>query len=85
VCGFEKDVTRLKDHTHAAMTEASFQLITSVENRFAGDGERRRIAVIRAMVDVIGKTATTSWTFFHLSARYKGSPPSHLSATGGAL
>jgi hypothetical protein len=30
---------------------------------------RRRVTVIRAVVDVIGKTATANWAFFHLSAQ----------------
>jgi hypothetical protein len=68
----------LKDDAHPAVTQPPFQLIAAVENRFTEDGLGRRVTVIRAVVDVIGETATTSWTFFHLLARSKGSPPSHL-------
>jgi hypothetical protein len=58
-------MTRLKDDTHTALTESSFQLITSVEDRFAQQRLSGGIAILRTMIYVIGEAAPTGWTFFH--------------------
>jgi hypothetical protein len=69
VRGLEKDVPGLKNDAHTAMPEPSFQLVAPVQDGLAHDRLRRRVTVVRAMVDVIGKAATANWAFFHLSAQ----------------
>jgi hypothetical protein len=61
----------LKNHSHAALTQSSLQLVARIEDGFADQRWRRGIAVLRTVVDFIGETAPTGWTFFHLLARYK--------------
>jgi hypothetical protein len=75
----------LKDDAHAAVSEPTLKLITSVENRLTGNGMGRRVAVIRAVVDVIWEAATTSWAFFHVSVRSKGGPSSCLTPVGETI
>src|SRR2546423_6666064 len=65
VRSFQKDVARLKDHAHSALSQTTFQLIAPIQHGFAHDGLRRGIAVVRTMVDGVRKTTPANRTFFH--------------------
>jgi hypothetical protein len=62
-------MARLKDDSHPALSEASLQLVTSIEYGLAKQRWRGGIAVLRTVVDFVWETAPTGWTFFHLLAR----------------
>jgi hypothetical protein len=58
-------MTSLKNDAHAALAQASFQLVPAVEHRFAGDRVNRALAIIRTMVYLVCETAPAGWTFSH--------------------
>jgi hypothetical protein len=58
-------VARLKNYSHAAVPEASFELITTVQHRLSYDRRRRSHAIVRAMVYLVRKTTPATGTLFH--------------------
>src|SRR4029450_8200666 len=58
-------MTGFVNHAHAALTESLFQLITTVEDRLAGNRGGRFRGVVGTINDIIRETGTTGWTFFH--------------------
>jgi hypothetical protein len=64
-------MSSLKNDSHASLAQSSLKLITRIEDRFANQRWGGGIAVLRTVVDFIGETAPTGWTFFHLVARYQ--------------
>jgi hypothetical protein len=58
-------MTRLKHYAHAALAESTLELVASVKDRLAEQRWSRSITVLRTVVDFVGETAPTGWTFFH--------------------
>jgi hypothetical protein len=69
-------VARLIDDAHAAVSDASIELIATVKDWLTGDRLGRGVTVVWTVIDVVRETAPTNWAFFHLLARSAGSPPS---------
>jgi hypothetical protein len=65
VLSLEKDVPRLVDNAHAALTQPPLEVIATVEDWLAGNGRSGGHAVIRTKPNFVGKTDATGWTLFH--------------------
>lgn len=65
----EKNVTRLEDHAHSTLAQTPLQLIAGIEYGFALKRLSSRVPVLWTVVDFVGETAPTRWTFFHLVKR----------------
>jgi hypothetical protein len=66
----------LIDDAHAAVSDASIELIATIKNRLTRDRLSRGVTVVWTVINLVRETAPTNWTFFHLLARSEGSPPS---------
>jgi hypothetical protein len=64
-------MSSLKNDSHAPLAQSSLKLVARIEDGFANQRWGCGIAVLRTVVDFIGETAPTGWTFFHLVARYQ--------------
>ena len=61
----EENMPGFKDNSHSSLAESSLQLIASIEYGLANKRWRRCVAVLGTVIDFVGETAPTGWTFFH--------------------
>jgi hypothetical protein len=65
MCGLKKDVAGLEHNTHSTLPKSFLQLIARIKDRLANQRVGCGIAVLRTVINIVGETTPTGWTFFH--------------------
>jgi hypothetical protein len=69
VRSFEKDVTSLKDYSHAALAQSPFEVIATIERAVSEKRCDSYVTVLGTVIYFVRETPLTNGTFFHSVAR----------------